>query len=586
MGFSIQKRITMVFGLGLVLLSLSSGFSYWSITRFIHTSNRVIHTQKILKDLAEIWSGIKDAEANERGYIMTGKNAYLASHQAAGSRVKTLLRNLHKLTVNQPEQYDRLDRLAPLIDQKFGQIKSHALNSSPLSLHQANRFDPNHQELTHSQDKRLIDQIQRLLQEIERQENNQLEWQLRAAEKNAWVATAIISVSCLLAIVIAPSAILVINRYITRRRQAEAALQASEVALQQANQQLLNWVEDLEKRNQEIILLSEMNDLFQVCMTLEEACTVVAQIMPVFFPKQSGSIYLMNDSRNLLEALASWGDLSINKSTFTPTHCLSLRQGQEHLAKPSHRGLQCNHCQYLSQAEHFCIPMLAQGETMGMLHLSSAQEKILTESKQQLAKTIAKQVALSLANLKLRETLRHQSVRDPLTGLFNRRYLEESLSREVQRAQRNQHALSVIMVDVDHFKRFNDTFGHEAGDMVLRELGRFLRKHTRESDIACRYGGEEMALILPDASLPDAQQRAEDLRLGVKQLNVSLRHQLLGTITISLGVASFPVHGSSGEEVIQEADLALYQAKRQGRDRVIVAASAISCKPISTALKQ
>lgn len=195
----------------------------------------------------------------------------------------------------------------------------------------------------------------------------------------------------------------------------------------------------------------------------------------------------------------------------------------------------------------------------------------LTQTKQQLAVTVAEHIALSLANLKLRETLQNQSIRDPLTGLFNRRYLEESLEREVNRAQRKQQTLGIIMLDVDHFKRFNDTFGHEAGDAVLRKLGQFLHTHIRVSDIACRYGGEELTLILPEASLDVTHQRAEQIREGVKHLQVQHRHQPLDAITLSLGVACFPQHGLTGEAVMQAADAALYRAKKEGRDAVRVA---------------
>ena len=195
----------------------------------------------------------------------------------------------------------------------------------------------------------------------------------------------------------------------------------------------------------------------------------------------------------------------------------------------------------------------------------------LTPAKQQLATTVAEHIALAMANLKLRETLQNQSVRDALTGLFNRRYMEESLKREMQRCDRKQQPLSIVMIDVDRFKRFNDTFGHNAGDAVLRELAQLLQKYVRGSDIACRYGGEEFTLILPEASLDVTQQRAEQIRTAAKQLNVECNGQSVGAITLSMGVASFPNYGLDPEVVIKAADEALYRAKNEGRDRVIVA---------------
>jgi len=174
--------------------------------------------------------------------------------------------------------------------------------------------------------------------------------------------------------------------------------------------------------------------------------------------------------------------------------------------------------------------------------------------------------------LGLHETLRLEAIRDPLTGLFNRRYLEESLEREIRRATRRGTPLGVVMVDLDHFKTFNDDFGHLAGDALLQALGHFLRTNVRGEDIPCRYGGEEFALILPDAPLDATQRRAEDLRRGAQALRVEHRGDPIGSVTLSMGVAAFPLHGTTGEAVLRAADTALYQAKRNGRNRVIVAA--------------
>jgi len=237
----------------------------------------------------------------------------------------------------------------------------------------------------------------------------------------------------------------------------------------------------------------------------------------------------------------------------------------------SHSALPCPHLSD-SPPAYLCVPMMAQGEALGVLHLAAAQEQMrLTEAHQGLAQTVAEQLSLALANLRLRETLRNQSIRDALTGLFNRRYLEETLERELYRAARSQHPLGIIMLDLDHFKHFNDTFGHDAGDLVLRELGQLLQAHIRGSDIACRYGGEEFTLILPEAPLETTRERAETLRIAVKRLVVQHRGQPLGALSMSLGVAAFPEHGAAADGLLHMADQALYQAKREGRDRVVVA---------------
>ncbi|KAB8316775.1 diguanylate cyclase [Tolypothrix campylonemoides VB511288] len=346
----------------------------------------------------------------------------------------------------------------------------------------------------------------------------------------------------------------------------------------QANEKLTVWVNELEQRNREIALLSNISDFLQACRTVEEAYTALKSLMQPLFPQLEGGIYLINASKNLLEAVATWGSSPLpSLDVFAPDQCWALRRGRLHQVENTHSGLVCNHV-HLNElpAECVCVPMMAQGEALGVLYLSTQELGRLTPIKQQLAKTVAEQIALALANLKLRQTLERQSIRDPLTGLFNRRYMEDSLARELIRCERARNPLSIIMIDIDHFKRFNDTFGHEAGDTVLRELGHFLQKYIRGSDIACRYGGEELTLILPEASIDIVRHRAEQIREATKHLNVQYQGQPLGAITLSLGVACFPEHGSTGEAVIRAADAALYRAKKSGRDRVVCAINSTS----------
>jgi diguanylate cyclase (GGDEF)-like protein len=219
---------------------------------------------------------------------------------------------------------------------------------------------------------------------------------------------------------------------------------------------------------------------------------------------------------------------------------------------------------------------MAQNEALGIVSLQmsgGAEQQEATprssrESERHLAAVLAKQVALALGNLRLKETLKNQSICDPLTGLFNRRYMEESLEREFSRANRNKSTVAIVMMDLDHFKKFNDTFGHQAGDALLRTLGDFLKRNTRGQDIACRFGGEEFALVLTDSTFDGAIQRSEILRKQIKQLSVEYAGQLLGAISASMGVASFPDHGKTMGDVLRAADQALYCAKREGRDRV------------------
>ncbi|WP_245602602.1 PAS domain S-box protein [Gloeothece verrucosa] len=348
----------------------------------------------------------------------------------------------------------------------------------------------------------------------------------------------------------------------------------TEEALQQLNEQLTARVKELEQRHQDILLLNQVNDFLQACLNIEEAYEVIGELLQPLFPGCSGGLYMLNDSKTLLEAVVTWGENISSKSLFTFDECWALRRGYIHLVKPNQPSLLCLHTHRTpAPVESLCVPMMAQGKAVGLFYLSTSEPEKISEVKQQLARAVSEHISLALVNLQLRESLESQSIKDSLTGLYNRRYMEESLKREINLAQRKQHPVGLIMIDVDHFKQFNDNFGHKAGDLILHEVGNFLMANVRSGDIACRYGGEEFLLILPEASLSDSQQRAEQIRKGIKQLNFQQYNSAFTSLTVSIGVACFPAHGKQGETLIQSADMALYQAKNQGRDRVVVFSS-------------
>lgn len=239
----------------------------------------------------------------------------------------------------------------------------------------------------------------------------------------------------------------------------------------------------------------------------------------------------------------------------------------------------CPHLRSSAWSSHLCVPMQAYGASLGVLVLQGdAPTAALAEEESAAAfafqrkfvETLTEHLALALANVRLREALRVQSVRDPLTGLFNRRYMEESLERSISGAARHQQSVSVLLLDLDHFKEFNDTHGHAAGDALLREVANFLQTHTRREDVACRYGGDEFVLILPEVSLHAGLARAEQIREAFKG-SVEGRENSGRTLpTLTIGLAAAPEHGLSSKVLLEVADAALYKAKRDGRDRVAV----------------
>jgi diguanylate cyclase (GGDEF)-like protein/PAS domain S-box-containing protein len=362
------------------------------------------------------------------------------------------------------------------------------------------------------------------------------------------------------------------NSDITARRQAQEALE-------NANLQLKVLVQEAEARNSTMAQLNNMSEMLQTCQTSEEAFSTISHFVPQFFPTDAGALYLLRNSKNLLSSVTTWGPSPPIEEMFPPDDCWAVRSGRVHRVDDPASALLCKHIPMTGLLAHgyLCVPLMAQGNSLGILHIrflscaTQGRETEALEAKQRLALAIAENLALSLANLKLRETLQNQAIRDPLTGLYNRRYLEETMDRELHRSRRLKAPLGVVMMDLDHFKDFNDSLGHGAGDVVLSALAHVITAGIRTEDIACRYGGEEFLLVIPGASLEITRERAENVRQGVKALHVKYQDRFLKSPTISLGVAIFPDHGVTAEEVIAAADAALYRAKKAGRDRVEIA---------------
>jgi diguanylate cyclase (GGDEF)-like protein len=336
---------------------------------------------------------------------------------------------------------------------------------------------------------------------------------------------------------------------------------------------------EMSEMNREASLLNETDDLLQSCISSTEAYHIIIRHMKSQLPTSNGAICAITHSRDMVEVVARWGEPALAETFFEPQDCWGLRRGRVNKMLAGDSPLYCAHIGPTRPGYAMCVPMMAQGETLGVLYLDSGQSEgeqsqvafKLSESEERMVKTLAEHLALAAANLNLRETLRTQSIRDPLTNLFNRRYMEESLERELQRATRKKLPLAVVMLDVDHFKHFNDSFGHEAGDELLRELARLFLSRLRAEDIACRYGGEEFVLILPEASIEVALKRAELFRQTARESQIQFRGKALERVTISIGLSCYSQHGTTGEALLRAADAALYRAKDEGRDRIVIA---------------
>ncbi len=336
---------------------------------------------------------------------------------------------------------------------------------------------------------------------------------------------------------------------------------------------------ELQELNSDITQLTDLGNILQACDTVDEAFDAMGRTLTSLFAGLSGVVYLYRASRNVLEPKVTWGHFS-DVHSLLPQDCWGLRRGQPHVVTAANPTLMCRH-QMQHSGHSICVPMAAHGETSGLLHLTddtsmpgSSGGRLpgrLTPAKLSLASAVSEQSALALANLELRETLRLQALRDPLTGLLNRRFVDEWMDREVGRTDQSGRSFGVIMADIDHFKQVNDMHGHDAGDQLLKAVAETIRSSLRPGDLPCRYGGEEFLLLLADVDERVLLERAEQVRSRVAGLQVPHRGGTLPTVTLSAGVALYPQHGETASAVIDSADDALYAAKRSGRNRIALA---------------
>ncbi len=326
----------------------------------------------------------------------------------------------------------------------------------------------------------------------------------------------------------------------------------------------------VEARTIEISILQTLGGLLNACSTLEEAGEVMNSVIPKLLPELRGSISIIKSSRNRLDRITDWGGEWPGTERFSPSECWALRKGHQHFSTEHGIETYCRHWVETPDQQTLCIPLLAQGETIGVLHFIMPLD-LKIDHYQGMWNAIAEQIGLTLANIQLRDSLREQAIRDPLTGLFNRRYMLEALDQAHSRAERTGSDIAVMMIDLDHFKLFNDNFGHDAGDHVLKAVSQALKDSLRQEDIACRYGGEEFCVVCPSTSELQAAQIAERICKSIRKLELSLNQLSLGTVTTSIGIAVYPHHAATMEDVIRIADEALYLAKQNGRDRAEIA---------------
>jgi len=358
----------------------------------------------------------------------------------------------------------------------------------------------------------------------------------------------------------------------------EKILEDLEDMVSERTVELSSRISELEQRDQLNRYMVEMGDMLQSCRSIEETYPVINQYLKIFFPQDNCVLYLHDSTKQMIDKVVPAVSESDPFVSMTNESCWALRQGKTYLFMDMDQELTCDH---VEEAPHgyICIPLTAHGVTTGLLHIAFQEHDdqgddhstTLLDRKTRLCSRLAEHLSLALANLNLQEELKLKSIQDSLTGLANRRHMEEIMQRQFYRMLRHNTPCSLIMLDVDNFKHFNDTYGHDMGDYVLRELGSYLKNNTRGEDLACRFGGEEFVLIMVATDTGQAHKKAEKIRAEIAEfISIPYLSETLH-VTVSIGVATSPTHGGNVKELLKSADNALYKAKRNGRNRVEVA---------------
>ncbi|MEH2454125.1 sensor domain-containing diguanylate cyclase [Nostoc sp.] len=337
-------------------------------------------------------------------------------------------------------------------------------------------------------------------------------------------------------------------------------------SLTDLNRQLEEKTLELEAKKRELIYLSDMADMLYSCEFEDEVYQVVALTCSKLFPNMSGCINIIANSKNYVQINSTWGSQRSSKEVFSVSDCWALRRGKLNLFSPCNAGLMCSHLIPPVSGAHLCVPLFGQGEVIGILHINALEE--ISREEQQITEIIARTLGIALNNLSIKQRLTYDSLRDGMTQLFNQSYMQNITEQRLAEAERSGQPLSVIFLDIDNFKSYNSHYGHMTANIVLQELAKLLLKSIRSFDIACRWGGEEFVIVMPNMMLETLRKRVEQLRVDVEQMQLKDGDQILKSITASFGIAvSEP--GITVKDFLNRANQAMLEAKRTGKNRIM-----------------
>nr|WP_242054820.1 diguanylate cyclase [Nostoc flagelliforme] len=336
-------------------------------------------------------------------------------------------------------------------------------------------------------------------------------------------------------------------------------------SLTDLNRQLAEKALELEEKKQELIYLSDMADMLYSCESEDEVYQVVALTCSKLFPNMSGCICIISNSKNYVQMNSSWGEERTTKEIFSQSECWALRRDKLNLFSPRNSGLVCNHLIHPVSGTHLCIPLFGEGEIVGILHIYALEE--ISPEEQQIAEIIARTLGFTLNNISIKQRLTYESLRDGMTQLFNQNYMETITEQRLAEADRSGQPVSIIFLDIDNFKSYNSRYGHVTANIVLKGLAKLLLTSIRSFDIACRWGGEEFVILMPNMTLENLRKRVEEIRLDVEKMQLKDGDQILEGITASFGIAvSEP--GITVKDLLNRANQAMLEAKQTGKNRV------------------
>ncbi|HAV34966.1 MAG TPA: hypothetical protein DCX52_01180 [Massilia sp.] len=492
-----------------------------------------------------------NAETAQRGFVVTGNQRFLEPYYAAVNAIPATQAALRRELIS-PAEIARVEAIERATAAKLRIVEE------IIGLRRESGLDAAAAFMATGRGKAQMDLLRKLIGDelaIYAKRRNDLGEQLLATSTTAANASLFATITNILFL----AAMLAAGQRVLRQRNA------AELKAKQAAGQAEVTAERLASQNDLLFRSAELMHSLELAETVDESAGIIASYLPRLLPKLSGSLYLYNNSRDLLERKAGWGDFAAEPETIEALDCWALRRGSPHLYVDGD-GLPCRHAPD-SKLDRLCLPLVTQGDVIGCLTVMGDELARDDQIQRVWIGQVAEQLGLALSNVKLRVSLRQQSIIDPLTQLYNRRYLDEILKRELARSSRSGIPLSVLVLDLDHFKRINDTYGHEGGDAILRKVALTLRENIRSADVACRMGGEEMVVLLPECGIEDAIKRADALRVLIASGEVLHDGQRIGA-TASIGVASYPAHGHNAQTLVHAADLALYEAKHDGRNCV------------------